>query len=42
MLRAIEDPGHEEHDEYLEWVGDDFDPEEFDLATTNVIFQKLG
>lgn len=42
LLNAIEDPGHEEHDEYIEWVGNDFDPEEFDLATANVILQKLG
>ncbi len=42
LLNAIEDPGHEEHDEYIEWVGDDFEPEEFDLATTNVILQHLG
>jgi hypothetical protein len=42
LLNALEDPGHEEHDEYIEWVGKDFDPEEFDLATTNVILQKLG
>jgi hypothetical protein len=42
LLNAIEDPGHEEHDEYIEWVGDDFDPEEFNLATTNVILQHLG
>ena len=42
LLNAIEDPGHEEHDEYIEWVGNDFDPEEFNLATTNVILQHLG
>lgn len=32
FLEAIKDPDHPEHDEYLEWVGGDFDPEEFDLA----------
>ena len=32
FLEAIKDPNHSEHDEYLEWVGGDFDPEEFDLA----------
>ncbi len=41
LLRAIADPAHEEHAEYIEWVGKDFDPEEFELATTNVILQKL-
>lgn len=42
LLRAIEDPEHEEFDEYVEWVGADFDPEEFDLVLTNVLLQKLG
>jgi hypothetical protein len=32
FLAAIRDPNHEEHDEYLEWIGGEFDPEEFDLA----------
>ncbi len=30
FLEAINDPEHEEHEEMLEWVGDEFDPEEFD------------
>ncbi|NOX89725.1 MAG: plasmid pRiA4b ORF-3 family protein [Calditrichaeota bacterium] len=30
LLEAINDPGHELHLEMLEWVGDEFDPEEFD------------
>jgi hypothetical protein len=41
LLRAISDPDEEEHAEYIEWVGKDFDPEEFELATTNVLLQKL-
>jgi hypothetical protein len=28
---AIRDPNHEEHDEYLDWIGGEFDPEEFEL-----------
>ncbi|MBN1429622.1 MAG: plasmid pRiA4b ORF-3 family protein [Anaerolineae bacterium] len=35
FLEAINDPDHEEHDEYLEWIDDAFDPEEFDLDTIN-------
>ncbi|MBN1815626.1 MAG: plasmid pRiA4b ORF-3 family protein, partial [Anaerolineae bacterium] len=31
FLQALADPGHEEHDEYLEWFGGEFDPEAFDL-----------
>lgn len=31
LLEAIGDPSHERHDELLEWVGDGFDPEAFDV-----------
>ena len=30
FLEAINDPNHPEHEELLEWVGGDFDPDEFD------------
>lgn len=30
FLEAINDTSHEEHEEYLEWVGGKFDPEKFD------------
>jgi len=29
LLEIINDPQHEEHEEMLEWVGEDFDPEDF-------------
>lgn len=35
FLEAIADPNHDEHDECLEWVGGEFDPEEFDLEEIN-------
>jgi len=35
FLAAIRDPGHEEHEEMLEWIGGEFDPEEFDLEEVN-------
>ena len=35
FLEAIRDPGHEEHDAMLEWVGGSFDAEAFDLAAVN-------
>lgn len=41
MLEAVCDPKHEEFDEYTEWLGEDFDPEEFSLATTNAILQTI-
>ena len=30
FLDAIDDPKHERHDEFKEWIGDDFDPEAVD------------
>lgn len=30
FLEAIKDPAHEEHEEMLEWVHDEFDPDAFD------------
>lgn len=35
FLQAIKDPSHPEHDETLEWVGEDYDPEFFDLEEIN-------
>ena len=41
FLEAIADPGHEEHDDFLEWVGGSFDPAAFDVANANAVLQKL-
>ncbi len=41
ILQAIADPNHAEHDEYLEWIGDDFDPEAFDLEVVNESLQAI-
>ena len=35
FLEAISDPEHESHEEMLDWIGGDFDPEEFDPAAAN-------
>lgn len=35
LLAALRDPHHEQHEEMAEWVGEDFDPEAFDLAQAN-------
>ena len=35
FLEAIQDPTHEEHENYTEWIGGDFDPEAFDLEEVN-------
>lgn len=35
LLQALQDPSHPEHEDMLEWLGGDFDPEGFDLEETN-------
>ncbi len=35
LLDIIGDPNHEEHEEMLDWVGGDFDPEAFSLDDVN-------
>lgn len=31
LLEAIKDPNHKKHETMLEWIGDEFDPEHFDV-----------
>ena len=40
FLEAIGNPDHEEHEEYLTWVGGSFDPEAFDVAMVNRRFRE--
>lgn len=39
-LEAMADPGHERHEEYLDWRGA-FDPEAFDLEAVNRTLRKV-
>ena len=41
FLEAIRDPEHPEHDEMLEWVGGEFDPDILDLDEVNKELQRL-
>ncbi len=41
FLEAITDPEHEEHEQYLMWIGGAFDPEGFDLNMTNRALRKV-
>jgi hypothetical protein len=41
LLEVIADPGHEEFQFYVDWLGGHFDPEEFDLADVNARLQRL-
>ena len=35
FLEAIQNPDHSEHEDMLEWIGGEFDPEAFDLDEVN-------
>jgi hypothetical protein len=39
MLEALADPNHPEFEMYQEWLGDEFDPEEFSLEDINEMLQ---
>jgi hypothetical protein len=42
FLEAIQDPDHEEHEDYLEWIGGEFDPEAFHLEEVNQALAAIG
>jgi hypothetical protein len=42
FLEAIRNPDHIEHDDYLTWVGGEFDPEAFDLEEVNTRLRSMG
>lgn len=35
MLEILKDPKHEEYEDYIGWLGEDFDPTEFDINDVN-------
>jgi hypothetical protein len=41
LLEAIKDPEHPEHEHMLEWLGGEFDPEEFDIDEINRQLSKI-
>jgi hypothetical protein len=40
MLEALDDPGDDEHQEYLDWLGGEFDPDAFDLEAVNRALER--
>ncbi|HEC34489.1 MAG TPA: plasmid pRiA4b ORF-3 family protein, partial [Chloroflexi bacterium] len=42
FLEAIQNPDHPEHEDYMEWIGQEFDPEAFDLDEINAALRTLG
>lgn len=41
LLEILDDENHPEREERLEWLGDDFDPEAFDLDEINKLLARL-
>jgi hypothetical protein len=41
FVEAIKNPEHDEHDDYLQWIGGMFDPEAFDLDAVNARLRKF-
>ena len=39
LLEILADPNHPEREERLDWIGEDFDPEEFNVSETD---KRLG
>ena len=42
FLKAIGDPGREEHDQVLRWVGGEFDPEAFSCEAVNATLDAVS
>ncbi len=42
ILNAVKDPNHPEYEPSLEWLGDDFDPEEFNSEEINRLLKDRG
>lgn len=41
FLEALQDPAHPEHEDMIEWLGEEFDPEAFDLDKVNAYLRQL-
>jgi hypothetical protein len=41
LLKVISDSSNPEHEEMLEWLGDGFDPERFDVSAINSILARV-
>jgi hypothetical protein len=41
LLEVIKDPEHPEHEEMLEWLGGEFDPEAFDIEEINLLLKNI-
>ena len=41
MLEILQQPDHEEYEDYLDWLGDEFDPEYFNIDEVNKLLKRL-
>jgi hypothetical protein len=41
LLDTIKDPNHPEHEDMLEWLGGEFDPEAFDVEAVNKALKRI-
>jgi hypothetical protein len=41
LAAALADPAHEDHEHFREWVGDEFDPVNFDQQATDLALSRL-
>jgi len=41
LLEIISDPNHEEYEERMEWLGEEFDPESFDVERVNRVLNRI-
>jgi hypothetical protein len=41
LLETIQDPNHPEHDDMMEWLGEGFEPERFDVEAVNKALRRL-
>jgi pRiA4b ORF-3-like protein len=42
FLAAVSDPGHAEHEQWVEWAGGSFDPADFDLAAVDKALEAFA
>jgi hypothetical protein len=41
MLAILKQPGHDEYNSYIEWLGGEFDPELFDKDEVNILLRMI-
>ena len=42
LVEALANPNHERHEEMLDWIGDDFDPQAFSVEKVNKMLAPLS